>query len=257
MFGCNAKGAEDFPIEWRYLCENPVIRAGGVHDGIIYVFRGGKQWKFNNRPKDDKPFGDLINGGYRAKTNWTDIYFPGGAGSLFPPSPSDAGTDEGQTPEGDTGGKKPGANAPGKKPTGPTGPPAFIMVYRTKWSKWMRQNKGPSNGDLRDLPIEERDDSDPELDNDSDLGALALVDKKKNKYRKVKGPNVCPIKIKNNVATWDGPCKPVGEEEHNYPPDIIAAIKTSDDFWYLVTREGKYCKRKENDTKSVSILSAE
>ena len=193
-----------------------MIKAGGVHDGIIYIFRGGKQWKFDNRPKEDKPFGDLINGGYRARTNWTDIHFPGGVGSHL-------------------GG--------------------FIMIYRNKWSKWMRENKGPSNGDLRDLPIGEREAVDPELDNTSDLGALALVDPKKHSYRKIKGSLVCPLKIKDNHANWEGQCKPVGEEEHNYPPEIIAAIKTSEQFWYLVNKEGKYCRRKESKTEEVFPLN--
>jgi hypothetical protein len=190
-----------------------VIKAGGVYNDIIHVFRGGKQWRFDNKPTEDKPFGNLLDGAYKAKNNWTGIHFPGGAGDY--------------------------------------GPGAFVMVYKNKWSKWGKPSKTPVAGDIRDHPIGKQDDDD--LADHPDPGALILVDPKKGRYGKIKGPNVCFLFIRNNVANWDGKCKPVGEDEYNFPPDIIAAALNKDKDWYFVERNGTYCKRKDVPRKEPKV----
>jgi hypothetical protein len=47
---------------------------------FILVFRGGKYWHFNNKPEENKPFGDLVTGAIPANTKWPGIHFPGGIG---------------------------------------------------------------------------------------------------------------------------------------------------------------------------------
>ena len=212
MFGCDVKDDQfDEKLELRYLCDNPVIKAGGNHNGLIYVFRGGKQWKFDNKPKDDKPFGELISGAYKAKNNWSDIHFPGGVG------------------EYDNN---------------------FIMVYKKKWSKWKGENPiGANAGDLRDYPIGELVDEEPEMNADS--GALILTDPIKNRFAKIKANQVCYLIIRNNLAKWDGKCKPLINDVNKFPPNIIAAIETSDNFWYFIDGNGTYCRRHKKDLEEV------
>ena len=61
------------------LCSNTKISSGTNLSPYIYVFRGGKYWKFNNRPKSGQPLGDCVEGGKPAKQKWPGIRFPGGA----------------------------------------------------------------------------------------------------------------------------------------------------------------------------------
>jgi hypothetical protein len=122
VFGCNDK---DMKPEVESLCNNPVIKAGthesdNNEDGStpsIYVFRGGKYWKFNNKPAPTKPFGDLVEGAKSAEDKWPGIHIPGGAG--FENS-------------------------------------NFIMIYKTRWSRWTpnktkgsegKQDKNPDDSD--------------------------------------------------------------------------------------------------------------
>ena len=62
------------------------------------MFRGGKIWKFNNRPKPNKPFGDLVEGGQLAKNKYPGIHTPGAVGHNGP---------------------------------------KFLIVYKDKWSQWL------------------------------------------------------------------------------------------------------------------------
>ena len=60
-----------------------MIAAGGNVPPNILVFRGGKYWKFDNRPTKDKPFGDLLDGALKAKPKWKGIHFPGAVGNYL------------------------------------------------------------------------------------------------------------------------------------------------------------------------------
>jgi hypothetical protein len=84
--------------ELKTLCDNPKIIAGGNYLTFIFVFRGGKYWQFDNKPKLKKPLGNLIEGGSMAKNRWPGIHFPGAIGN-----------------NGDN----------------------FIIVYKEKWIQWL------------------------------------------------------------------------------------------------------------------------
>ncbi len=60
-----------------------MINAGGnlEEPPFIYLFRGGKYWTFDNKPKKNKPIGDLVEGAKPAKIKWPGIRFPGAFGS--------------------------------------------------------------------------------------------------------------------------------------------------------------------------------
>jgi len=77
IFGCRAK-YKDNGLD--SLCDNPKIVAGGDVPPFIFVFRGGKYWKFDNKPEKNKPFGSLIEGALPAKSKWPGIRFPGAFG---------------------------------------------------------------------------------------------------------------------------------------------------------------------------------
>jgi hypothetical protein len=180
------------------------------------MFRGGKQWKFDNKPKPNKPFGELIDGGKPAKINWPGIHFPGGTGSL------------------------------NRK---------FIIIYRKKWSLWVKEKTEsdyiPSEGDLKDQLIGEPEEEEESEGDVRDSGALIPVDDQIGKYAKIKNENVCYLTIGLNNAYWMGNCVPVKEDKNQFPPNIIGAILTKDHNWYYFNKEGKYCKRPERTTNEV------
>ncbi|CAG2108645.1 unnamed protein product, partial [Medioppia subpectinata] len=130
VFGCRVKSKVSFV---QSLCGNVKISAGTNFSPFVYVFRGGKYWKFNNRPKKNKPFGDIVDGGKLAAEKWPDIHFPGGAGYRKS---------------------------------------AFVMVYRDKWSLWRKTSTevldatigvsgdGNSNDDENDVMVRSSADGD-------------------------------------------------------------------------------------------------
>ena len=95
-FGCRVKSKVSFV---QSLCGNVQISSGTNFSPFLYVFRGAKYWKFNNRPKAGKPFGDIVEGGKLAADKWPDIHFPGGAGYRKA---------------------------------------SFVMIYKNKWSLWKK-----------------------------------------------------------------------------------------------------------------------
>jgi len=108
VFGCNEK---DIKPKLKSLCDNPRIISGSNYPPDIYVFRGEKYWKFDNEPKPNKPFGELVEGEVPAKTKWPSIHFPGGAGY--------------------------------QKLN-------FIMIYKTQWSRWRPNKNSKSDGEDSD-----------------------------------------------------------------------------------------------------------
>lgn len=117
VFGCNDKNLK---LELGFLCDNPKITAGSNYLNFIFVFRGGKYWKFDNKPKPNKPFGELVDGGIPAKNKWPGIHFPGGAGA--------------------------------EKSN-------FIMIYESKWSRWKHNQNNKPVGDNY-IEDDSNDDSD-------------------------------------------------------------------------------------------------
>lgn len=225
MFGCEAKKLKP---ELQLLCNNPKIIAGTNYPPFVYVFRDGKYWIFDNIPKKDKPIGEVVEGGKEAKIKWPGIHFPGGViYNKF----------------------------------------KFIVIYETKWSRWRTQtieesgqqinvekdkiesiheNKDINSdfNEVKDELIIEVESDETEGDN-SESGALINIDQQKGKYAKVNGSTVCYVIIKNNKCNWSGNCLNVNEDQNNFPPNIIAAIETSDNYWYYLNENGKYCKRKD------------
>jgi hypothetical protein len=240
VFGCTDKKIKQ---ELKFLCNNVKINAGANVPPIIMFFRGGKYWKFDDKPKPNKPFGNLIEGQVPANLDYPGIHFPGGAGHQKPDK--------------------------------------FIMVYKDKWSRWKPTD--PMAGAGGDSPIQpaggdepEQEDSaapdkdkppkggkkggkgvpdgdgggqkgDPDKDDDGDKGALILVDPQKPLYGKIKGAKVCYLTIRGGKAYWKGKCKPVNKDPNNFPPHIVAAVKNKDKDWYFVEANSTYCKRKDDE----------
>ncbi len=247
---------------------------------FIYVFRGGKYWKFNNKPKPNEPFGDLVDGGVLAKNKWPGIRFPGGAAF------------------------------DGNK---------LIMVYKNKWSRWRPRSRnqgsssGPTGGELdtenpdmttdsgiKDLhptrsisddtgatengvkniqvttesiendyneielesdgqngikpiysdiieiseqPIREEEIPDEPNGDEINAGALIPPENNDGKYTKIKENRVCFYVIKKEKLHLSGKCITLDQNDHKYPANTVAAIKPEDNNWYFINNEGKYCKR--------------
>jgi hypothetical protein len=87
----------------------------------------------------------------------------------------------------------------------------------------------------------------------SDSGALIITPEMEGRYIKVVENEVCYYLIRDNQCYKIGKCSPVNEDEHNFPPNIIAAIKTRDNIWYYFDTNGKYCERPDEDYNEVSI----
>jgi hypothetical protein len=94
-----------------------------------------------------------------------------------------------------------------------------------------------------------------EMDGDrSHSGALISADKV-GKYAKVMGTHVCYYLILNNKCFQIGECVPVVRDKYNFPPNIIAAVKTNQDIWYYFNANGKHCERPEGEYSDVIDLS--
>ena len=294
-------------FEWQTLCRNTTINAGTNFDPIIIVFRGGKYWKFDNKPEAGKPFGNLVEGQVPAKLDYPGIYFPGGAGlqkpdkflmvyknkwsRWKPTSPGGPGDKPGDTsepddgttpgeegaeaPEGDDGtdpskkgpkdklklkpkdkikeGTPEGGEEGGEAPEGEEG--ADPSKKGPKKDKIKIKYKPKPDIDVNDDLIRDEEDSlDGPEGKDDDAGALIPIDETIGKFAKIIEDKVCYILIKTNRALWSGECIAVTEDEHNFPPYIVAAIRNGDDFWFFINKDGKYCKRKHNNVETVCKL---
>jgi hypothetical protein len=91
----------------------------------------------------------------------------------------------------------------------------------------------------------------PDVDN-GDTGAMISADENNGKIARIKGQKVCNLIIEDGKLFFIGECVSVTDEKHNYPPNIIAAIKAKGGNWYFIRKDGKYCKRDESDYKTVS-----
>ena len=199
------------------------------------MFRGGKYWQFDNKPKPDKPFGELVDGAKPAKDKWKAIHFPCGVCTINE---------------------------------------NMIVVYKNIWSKYTSdKTKGETNLiddqtslilndtsqpsiETLDLPINEPI-RDPLLPDDppkevNDGGALINPDKEDPTYRKINGDRVCRYVLKNDKCLRKGKCITVEDDKNKYPARIVAAIKSSDNNWYFVNKNGKHCQRKDGSTEEVS-----
>ena len=223
--GGAAKGVEQ---ELEFLRKNPKISSGGSGLEGIYLFRGGKYWLFDNKPKPNKPFGDLLKGSKPANGKWPGIHFPGGVCVL------------------------------GKD---------LILVYKNLWNKFQGgvppggkegvldgYRGGPEKLSLGDDPI--RDEEEPDKPKgDEEGGAVINPDPRDPTHRKIKGNRVCRFIIKEQKCFRRGHCITVDEDQNHYPPQIIAAIKTSDNNWFFVNKKGQFCQRKDGSTEKVYMFS--
>jgi hypothetical protein len=107
------------------------VSAGGNYKTDIFVFRGGKYWQFDNKPKRKKPLGSLVEGAVLAKNKWPGIHFPGGIGN-----------------NGDN----------------------FIIIYANKWSEWTPDGqKIVDEEDIKEKKIEIPDEPDGKIDDSGAL----------------------------------------------------------------------------------------
>lgn len=319
------------------------MSAGGTVPPYIYVFKKGKYWKFDDKPKKGKPLGDLVEGGIRAtikfpgmhlpggishngpalvivyRTKWAQWAPKGGKGSKPSAKEGEPGAEEGAPASGEG---EPGdeGGAPGTEEAGPGagegGSGAGKGTPGTKGGK--PGTKGSEPIDISDTPIGNDTDKEPEPDLE-DIGALILVQWPKSsggkpgsddsgpddgsqpsdgsspgdgsgpddgsspgddgsgkgpgkgkgkgkgndgepsspgkwRWAKIMDKKVCYVTIENNKMYWDGQCKQVTDDKNNFPPDIVAAIKTpKSKIWYYFDRNGKYCKRKDGDYTQVFV----
>ena len=79
MFGCSSQ-QQTVDLKMEPLCDNTTIDSGGNKDNIIFVFRGGKFWQFDNKPQNGKPLGNVVKGNIYADKLWDGIHFPAGIG---------------------------------------------------------------------------------------------------------------------------------------------------------------------------------
>ena len=192
----------------EFLCQNPEIVAGGTVPPYLIVFKKGKYWKFDDNPTKGKPLGELVEGNIKISIKYPGMHLPGGVSHNGP---------------------------------------ALVIVYNTKWAQWKPTDPdvGKSNAvDIIDTPISDERAKEPEGDL-KDIGALIIVDKIKFRYAKIMDEKVCHVIIKGEKCYWDGQCKPVTEDENQFPPNIVAAALTRTKIWYFFDREGKHCKRED------------
>ena len=236
--GESDEGSDDKSANLEFLCTNPKITSGGSGPNGIYLFRGGKYWLFDNKPKPDMPFGNLEDGPKPAKEKWKEIHFPAGVCVI----------DD-----------------------------HMIIVYKNEWSKYPSKpsdkdsnqiegktspilnqtDPGIESLDLpRNEPIRDPELPDDSLNNDKDGGALINPDKGDPTYRKIKGNRVCRYVInKEDKCLLRCKCITVEDDKNKFPPNIVAAIKSSENMWYFVNKEGKHCQRKDGSTEEVIPLS--
>jgi hypothetical protein len=120
----------------------------------------------------------------------------------------------------------------------------LVVIVNNKWSEWGPDGKviiadqsiGKGNG------------------TDDDLGALVLVNEAECRFAKVMDNKVCYYVMKYDRLYTKGECAPVGKDENNFPPDIVAAVKTNDDMWYFFNKKGEYCQRRTGDFNEVCVF---
>lgn len=212
-FGCEAKLISP---ELKTLCKNVTINAGGNYPPLIVVFKGGKLYKFNNRPKPNKPFGDLVEGPVPAKSKYPGIHPPGAVGH-----------NENN----------------------------FLIVYRKHWSQWLPNGFNDILDEpIITKEFEIPDQLETDLEDAGALIPTNETNPKQPEYAKILGNKVCYVVIKKNKLYWkdsDNKCRVVTEDKNNFPPYIVAAIKPKDNNWYFFRRDGKYCKRADKNYKEV------
>lgn len=71
-------------------------------------------------------------------------------------------------------------------------------------------------------------------------------------FTKVRGGLVCKYTLKNKILKIKEKCRPVDEEWHRFPPNLVAIIITEDKNWYFFNNKGKYCKRADKVYDEVS-----
>lgn len=208
LFGCSDKTKVD--PELKNLCDNPKIDSTAKYNKEIYIFRGGKYWKFDDKTRNKLPLGQLIEGPIDAKEKWPGIKLPAAMGQ-----------------NGDN----------------------FFTVIKNKYQEWHPNGTKVGNEkQIEEKPLEPPDEADG---NPDDAGALlCLTDKL---WAKIKNNEVCYASPKKKRLYWEG-CLPVTEDDHQFPPNIIAAVKTANDVWYYFDKEAKHCKRQEGDYSRVSII---
>ena len=95
---------------------------------------------------------------------------------------------------------------------------------------------------------------------EGDAGALIPIDDNKKRYAKIFETQVRYLEIENGptglTAYWDGKMKPVDEDSNNFPPNIIAYIKTKTKLHYFIDKNGQYCVRGDTNKAKVFILSS-
>lgn len=92
----------------------------------------------------------------------------------------------------------------------------------------------------------------PDGDN-KDAGALINSEDNDGNYAKIKGNKVCYYVIEENKLYLISKCVSVADDDHNYSPNIIAAVRPKSWNYYYINNDGKYCKRQTKLKTEVSI----
>lgn len=109
----------------------------------------------------------------------------------------------------------------------------LCVIMDNKYYSCWHPNGEPAR---QNVPIEEPDDG---VEDD----AGALIPLKNNKYGKITdGTNMCYFNIKGDVCYKDY-CVPLSKDKNNFPPEIIAYIKTSNGSEYFIRIDATYCQR--------------
>ena len=148
---------------------------------------------------------------------------------------------------------------------------SFIIVYKNKWSQWKplgkdltdRKNMRSNDHEINNAPIgtvevekvTDAPEAEDEEDGDSaDGGALILIDEKSGKYAKIRGKQICNYKITESKCTLLKKCSPVKKDKNRFPPNIVAVLRDRRKSWFFFNEKGKYCQRKDDDTKQVGAI---
>lgn len=125
----------------------------------------------------------------------------------------------------------------------------LFVVIENSWDRWLPNGqKDISHEQIGASEIETEDE--PNGD-ESDSGAIIKVEN--NKYAKVIGNKVCNLYFKDNEISLSRKCVPIAEDKNGFPPNIVSAIKTKDNNWYFINKNGKYCKRTDKNNSGVIV----
>ena len=124
-----------------------------------------------------------------------------------------------------------------------------VIIDNERYSCWSPDGTKVVDNKLIGEPDPGLLDEEPE--DDSDAGALVNPEDNNGKYARIRGRKVCTLTIEDEDMYLLGECLDVKDEPHNYPPDIVAAIKPKDNNWYFFNRFGRYCKRPNGSTQEV------